>query len=261
MKPKIIATFVPTGGRRIVELALEILNKPGSIAKISSLLAEHNINILWGFHAAAPEDKVEIWGLFVEVPKDLNLDELISKLKSLNVVYSVRYSERKYGQFLVDTLYYPVLTTTGDQVALLSWNECAELFKYIREKYGIDALREIGKRLIKKFAKNMSKTLKGMELSEDGLMKYIADALTVKGYGKFEVKEIRETEGIVVFSATENIECSTLKELKENAWKGLIVGMLEELAKEVFGREVKVKEVMCKCIKQPYCEYIVKYKE
>ncbi|MCD6113985.1 MAG: hypothetical protein J7J78_01640 [Thermoprotei archaeon] len=120
MKPKIIATFVPTGGRRIVELALEILNKPGSIAKISSLLAEHNINILWGFHAAAPEDKVEIWGLFVEVPKDLNLNELISKLKSLNVVYSVRYSERKYGQFLVDTLYYPILTTTGDQVALLS---------------------------------------------------------------------------------------------------------------------------------------------
>jgi len=107
----------------------------------------------------------------------------------------------------------------------------------------------------------MSKTLKGMELSEEELIKYIADALTVKGYGKFEVKEIRETEGIVVFSVTENIECSTLKELKENAWKGLIVGMLEELAKEVFGREVKVKEVMYKCIKQPYCEYIVKYKE
>ena len=115
MKPKIIATFVPTGGRRIIELALEILNKPDPIAKISSLLAEHNINILWGSHAAAPEDKVEIWGLFVEVPKDLNLNELISKLKSLNVVYS----ERKYGQFLADTLYYPVLTTTGAENILM----------------------------------------------------------------------------------------------------------------------------------------------
>ena len=260
MKPKIIATFVPTGGRRIVELALEILNKPGSIAKISSLLAKHSINILWGFHAAAPEDKVEIWGLFVEVPKDLDLDVLLSELKSLDVVYSARYSERKYGQFLVDTLYYPILTTTGDQVALLSWSECSELFRYIKEQYGISALREIGKRLIKKFAKNMSKTLKGMKLSEEEMISYIADAVTVKGYGKFEVKEIKVSEGTVIFSATENIECSTLKELKENVWRGLIVGMLEELAREVFGKEVRVEEVMCKCVKQPYCEYVIRYR-
>ncbi len=260
MKPKIIATFVPTGGRRIVELALEILNKPGSIAKISSLLAKHNVNILWGFHAAAPEDKVEIWGLFVEVPKGLDLNSLISKIKSLDVVFSIRYSEKGYGQFLVDSLYYPILTTMGDQVALLSWNECSELFKYIKEKYGVDTLREIGRRLVKRFAKNMCKTLKGMKLSEKEMISYIADALTVKGYGKFEIKEIREAEGIVVISATENIECSALKELKEGVWEGLIIGMLEELAAEVFGKKVKVEEIVRKCARQPYCEYIIKYK-
>lgn len=260
MKPKIIATFVPTGKRRIVELALEIANKPGSIDKISSVLAKHNINILWGFHAAAPEDKVGIWGLFIEIPKELNLDDLISKLKSLNVVFSIRYSEKRYGQLLADILYYPILTTTGDQVALLSWNECSELFKYIKERYGVKELREIGRRLVRKFAKNMSKTLKGMKLSEKEMANYIADALTVKGYGKFKVKEIREKEGMVVISATENIECSALKELKGSVWEGLVAGMLKELAEEIFDRKVEVKEVQCKCAKQPYCEYIIKYK-
>ncbi len=260
VKPKIISTFVPTGGRRIVELALEILNKPGSIAKISKLLAEHNVNILWGFHAAAPEDRVEIWGLFVEVPANVDLDTLISKLKSLNVVFNVKYSEKKYGQFLVDTIYYPILTTMGEQVALLSWSECIDMLKFIKEAYGVKALYEIGKRLIGKFAKNMCKTLRSMNLSEKEMIEYIADALTARGYGKFEIKSLDVDRGMIIISASENIECSSLRDVKEEIWRGLIVGMLEEMAKEIFKRNVEVKELTCKCIKQPYCEYVIKYK-
>ncbi|MEM0468904.1 MAG: threonine ammonia-lyase [Pyrobaculum sp.] len=70
--------------RRVVKLVGEVLDRPGTLAKASSLLASHNVNILEVYHERYdPEQRPNYVRLVfvVEIPGSLDIDKLLDEME------------------------------------------------------------------------------------------------------------------------------------------------------------------------------------
>src|SRR3989304_3855773 len=104
--PTIMDFFEKREGMKHFEVLIGLDNLPGMLARVSSVIASFNVNIMSGFHNSIP-DYGGAWTVFIEVPPAVPHDELIAKLRAIEGVREVRVKCLERIDFL-DEFFFPL---------------------------------------------------------------------------------------------------------------------------------------------------------
>ena len=244
-------------GRRVSLLRVALRNIPGALAKISTLLANHNINILSSI-IDAPLGKPEALMIaFIDYSKTKTpLREIASKIKDLDVVIEAKIIKPQLPGIIINDLAYPI-KCLEHRCILVHVDGIRAILEYLYGKFGYAAktlMYYIGYGSIKEVVRRIKKTtgLRGIPLLEACLKMFQAH-----GYGKFQVTPSK-LKPIILVKAYELFECVPFKGKLEEPNSQLFRGVLAGMAEEVLRKEVEVIETKCIGKGDPYCLFAIK---
>ncbi len=232
-------------------------NIPGSLAKVSTLMAKYNINILSSIIDAPLDKPKAIFMAFVDYSNaKASIEEIVYKLRGLDVVLEVEATEPQLPGLIVNDLGFP-LKCLRQNCVLIHINIIGEILRYLYEKFGSAAkvlMYYAGYSSIKDIIKNLRKItgLRGMHL-----LKACLKMLQAYGYGKFQAKYSR-LERMIMVKAVELFECmpfkGKLEEPNSHIFRGILAGIIEEILRE----EIEVVETKCIAQGDPYCLFVAR---
>src|SRR5579872_833040 len=163
-RPKVITAFMYLPNMRYFLLNLEIRNRMGDLAAVSSLLAEGKFDILNGSFFRGENGTPGFWQVYVlPLKPQITSDELGKLLTACPDVLSFEIKESKDG-FLVDSLTFPIKLSSGQRAMIIRneiWNS---ILQKTREKFssggdviiydqGVTAGRVTGNDLLKQLGR------------------------------------------------------------------------------------------------------------
>ncbi len=258
--PLLLPNLVHVKNVNIVGLNITTKNNPGALAKITDILAKHDLNIVAiNFPLAINKEFVPLFIVIDLTNLNINLDDVLSKLKSLDVVTEVDVAELYFdGRLLVDQIHFPITGIFKDRLLIMS-EEDVELFVVgMREKFGSAGLallymqgETIGRILAKRFYELNIKELK------KAIIYLLLRAFSLGRY-RGELHEYIEGREIVI-RLDDNWECIVAKrhgvsEPSAHFERGILAGII----KWYTNRDVKVIETKCIAAGDKYCELMAR---
>jgi predicted hydrocarbon binding protein len=176
----------PQKGAQIYELYITLRNAPGALNHVTTILAEHGVNVLKG--QIFTEGDKGYFAVFVACTSSALIDEITSKIKALEDVFDVKH-ENSY----VDVFMYPL--SSGSQRALIfSANAVYSSYATLEKVLGLGPARVIvynsGYQLGYELASFLRKTtgVAGWRESVDLFVK----AFKASGLGMISTSHVRE---------------------------------------------------------------------
>lgn len=237
-------------------LNLEIRNRMGDLAAVSSLLAEGKFDILNGSFFRGDNGAPGFWQVYVLPLKPATTsDELGKLLTACPDVLSFEIKESKDG-FLVDSLTFPIKLSSGQRAMIIRneiWNS---MLQKTREKFssggdviiydqGVTAGRVSGKDLVREL---------GREKISRQLDQVVAWYQSL-GWGKASVLSFRPSPLNLVIRMSESAECYGQKSPKPTGHfvRGHIIGVIEE----IFAIEARCIETSCLAMGNDCCQFVI----
>ena len=176
----------PQKGAQIYELYITLKNAPGTLNKVTTILAEHGVNVLKG--QIFSEGDKGYFAVFVACTSSALIDEITSKIKALEDIYEVKH-ENGY----VDVFLYPL--SSGSQRALIfSANAVYSSYATLEKVLGLGPARVIvynsGYQLGYELASFLRKTT-GVATWRD-LIDVFVKAFKASGLGVISIEHFRE---------------------------------------------------------------------
>jgi len=176
----------PQKGAQIFELYITLRNAPGTLNHITTILAEHGVNVLKG--QIFTEGDKGYFAVFVACTSSALIDEITSKIKALEDVYDVKH-ENSY----VDVFMYPL--SSGSQRALIfSANAVYSSYATLEKVLGLGPARVIvynsGYQLGYELASFLRKTT-GVSSWKDSVDLFVK-AFKASGLGVISTNHFRE---------------------------------------------------------------------
>ncbi len=245
-------------GRDLHGLLVRAISLPGVLARLSSIIAERGLNILYCSTTVAEEHEEGIILLFIDfTDSETRPQELAEELRRLDFVREVKLITPKYEGFIVDDVSFPLMV--GSERAILMTEAALRgLFIDIRRHIGSggEAIlyflgTEVGKSLAERYMK-MAEEI-GVEDLEGKA--HIAAGLFVSvGYGLVESLEIDPETPRIRLRVKGCIECE-LGGSAEKPYSQFLRGMLAGYASVLFKRDMMARETRCIAVGDPYCEF------
>ena len=247
--------------RQITQLALEILNVPGTLAAVASEMARMKANILSGLIWAEPDRETATWIFFVDLTETgLEPEEFARRLEGLKEVRAARVVERRFGDLLVDAVSFPT-TFLGRRMVLLDVCSVGAMLDWIDRTFGTGGhviLFDMGKEA----GTIVTRVLKERYgLSGRQLLEAFLALCTSMGWFRYEIVSLSPEGSESTVRLYDSYECSYLTQQTGPSGRPrshLVRGVLAGVFEVAFGREVVVREVKCVAKGDPYCEFVVK---
>ncbi|RLF19979.1 MAG: hypothetical protein DRZ82_03800 [Thermoprotei archaeon] len=258
MVPKdVICYLFPSPDQDIVEIAISarIMPEPGVLARISRILAKHNIRILALNFSSRNERRFII--AFIDISKsDITLNELIDEIRNLGFVDDVLVKEKKVNKVIIDGLGYPMTSGCGEvDMILINRDSFSELISRLYEEWrdaGASFMFHQGKALGAGDARMFLRYLAGGV--EKDAIREILNIILAYGWGIPEVVSLRDD--VIVVRIYNSFEALRMKfKMGEPMCffiKGYIIGLLSTL----LGIEIAdAEEIKCIAKGDEYCEF------
>lgn len=246
-------------GRKVVEFSLEFRSKiPGELSRIATALAEHNVNVLTGFHDAAR------WGFFADVTDTkIPLEKLIHEMELLAVTKSIKVHAGVQEGVVIDALHYPLLWGEKRLIHIRA-EVMSALLGRLREIFGKEGLA--GRAMLFTMGEAAGRT--GYTIVARGVggevfkkqVYNLVDLYTASGWGVFKIQELdvdKKTARVRVF---DSFECAAYKGSESSPRSEFVRGDLSGLFSEVFSVRVDAIETDCIASGNAYCEFSIKPK-
>ncbi len=247
-------------GLHISLVRITLKNVPGALAKVASLMAKYNINILSSILDAPLGAPKATMISFIDYSKiKAPLEQVIGELKELNDVLEVDVIKPQLPGLIVNELFYS-LTCLDDRCVLIHISNIGEVLRYLYERFGPAAktiMYHAGYGGIKDAIGVLKKItgLKGLSL-----MKACLRLFQAYGFGRFQVTFYRLKE-ILVVRAYDLFECEVFRGKLKQPNSHIFRGILAYIAEEVVGKEVEVEETKCIAKGDPYCQFVIRPRE
>ena len=176
----------PQEGAQTYELYITLRNSPGALNRITTILAEHGVNVLRG--QIFTEGDKGYFAVFVACTSGVLIDEITSKMKALEDVSDVKH-ENSY----VDVFMYPL--SSGSQRALVfSANAVYSSYATLEKVLGLGPARVIvynsGYQLGYELASFLRKTT-GVSSWKESVDLFVK-AFKASGLGMISINHFRE---------------------------------------------------------------------
>jgi predicted hydrocarbon binding protein/predicted amino acid-binding ACT domain protein len=244
--PTIMTFFEKREGSKYFEVFIGVDNVPGMIAKVSSVIASFNVNIMSGFHSAIP-DYGGAWAIFLEVPQEVAQEELLAKLRLIGGVKEVRVKCLEHIDFF-DEFFFPLMMGR-ERILMVAQGAFMNLKGQLIDFLGTGGefiLFNEGKGIGESFIAGAPPILKTyLEKLE-----YIKDLFRASGWGLLEFQgiEIEKKSGTIILK--DNFEASS----KYAGHCHLTRGSLTTIVRRVFNKpDIELVEIACKGLGDPAC--------
>ena len=193
----------------------------------------------------------------------VNLDDLISDIKDIDLIVEFKPIKPKVVGFLIDNISFPIIV--GENRAVLFRDIILKgFFVNLKKKMGVAAnvlLYYLGFEAGISFAKSFDDIAKRLGINDklQFLKDVGVDLFKCLGYGVIKIIRLERNPPYVMVRVYNNFECElcidecTSKEPCSHFVRGMIAGALTEL----MGVQMLAKEIACIAKGDPYCEFEV----
>jgi predicted hydrocarbon binding protein len=244
--------------RNLAEFIVEKKNIPDSLAKITKLLSDININLLSGRIASEPDKNTSVFCFIADLTNlRIKPEEIAKKLSALDVVLNVKYKKSDINGLIVDDMHFPLLAIS-ERSLLFRVETIKNMFDRLYEEFGTGAavvIHNMGIAAGERKAMFLSSKYK---LKGRNLLKIIFAERVSKGWGIPRLIKINEDKAVV--RVDDLFECypfkGKLKEPRSQFFRGYLRGVF----KVIFGKDVNVVEKYCIAKGDEYCEFYISEK-
>jgi|GEM_PF-1056973 len=256
INPLIIGNLVHAKNREIKGIWLKVVNKPGVLAKIFSILAEYGINVLVTNFSHIVEEG-ESGTLFIVADfATTNIEEVKKRIEKLEIVEDSEIVEPQFDALLVDLYHFPIVDDKGKRLLIFTEYNMESLVVRLREHFkegGLAFLYHQG--LLTGLS--LAETYKKWKIDDLKQALYV-NFLRAHALGRYRAeisKYIKKRESLEIQIKIHDMwECLTarrygIKEPSCHFERGVIAGIIEGYV----GKRIKLKEVKCVAKGDPHC--------
>jgi hypothetical protein len=258
MFPFGIERFMFYSGRKLYGFLITKVSIPGALAKIASIIAGKNLDIVCCSFSATERGKMGTMIFFVDFTEiNIKPETLAQEIEGLDFVKKVEIIKPKFEGFIADTASFPIMLGPHRAI-IITEPGLRGLLVDIRNRIGTGAeaiLYYIGYEVSQEWAKHYS------ELAEKIGVKDLAGKITVgcdifksAGYGSIEILKLEENPPYGQIRIYDCVECK-LGRGTGKPFSHSIRGTAAGFAAEVFGQKMFAKEIKCIAKGDPYCEF------
>ncbi|MEM4700447.1 MAG: V4R domain-containing protein [Candidatus Nezhaarchaeales archaeon] len=244
--------------RKVVEFTVKLRNTPGALFKVSKLIANLNINIISGFYTAQLAQGDAIWSFFADLTEaKIPAKSLAERIRRLNVVLDVDFSEREFSGLFIDELHFPLIIL-GDRGVVFRIETVAEIFRKLKDAFGSGAaliIYTMGVNAGKNEVESVSARYGASGLTA---IRIIMAERAAKGWCIPEIKEFDEEKLEARIEAEDLFECLPRKGMEKVPQSLFFKGYLEGIFSKLFNREFRVEERECIAKGDQKCTFIIK---
>jgi len=250
--------YIP--GRKLMGLCIIAKNKPGVLAKITSIIADAGYNILYVVINTTPHkvSDTSTVVLYLDLGENFNkIDTVIEELRTLNVIKDVKVFKSELGCLLADKYHFPLMIN-GVRAVLMALPVLEGLIAITQKHEALKAILwhqgvEVGRRVVKSF-----KELYDMRTYHEFIRILQAKTMSL-GWCRIHVTYEDLQEHKFVLQLYNNWECEIIKSwgIRDKPQSMFIRGMLAGMFQEVFNERFNVIETKCITMGEPYCEFYI----
>lgn len=261
--PVDISRFLYSPGRKLLGLAIKLVNKPGALLTTLEVISrKYRINILHIDASSRPENP-EVTVFYILDLTDLALDvrKLVSELRELDTVLDVEVIEPVLPGFVYDTARFPVLVSGRravifDELLLRGLSEFRERYGSVASAFLYYQGYSIGQRLHRAYVEEYPSYRTPQEMIHVLRARFQAMGLGILEVAgaSYDVNKYR-----IVLRLHECFECRGLEREGKRApvchfVRGLLAGFFTALLRAKTGT---CTERACTVQGSPYCEFEV----
>ena len=260
LAPLLLSNLYFIQREKLVGFHIVAVNKPGALAKISSVLGKYNVNIVAIVFSSRIKlgEKASIFIITDFTYSKMKPKEIEDKLKELDVAQHVNLVKPQLPKILVDPHHFPVVDDLNRRFILLSESAMKSVVVRLRETFGTGGLAFLyhqGKIV----GSELAETYKEMGISDlkDAIKMFLLHLLAL---GRYLGEITYYKEDRIIIRLHRNWECEVA--MKHNVKgpasyfeRGVIAGFLEKFT----GKKVSVHEIKCLAKGDPYCEFLVTF--
>ncbi len=267
-----VDTVIEVKDKKASLFMIKSYNKPGVLARVSSIIAEAGKNIeKIGVPEKPSEDTTYFYILVSNCDKECS-DSIKEKITSLDDVLEVEYYLPNYGYVIpeyreIKFVDVPALLFTEEMIAKYAY--------YIMTRGGRSVPiaetgylshtamlgRAIGETLFDYISRYVSEE-GSIEEQYRALIELFKSFLVATGFGRVDVQEVSMGRKYIVIFRKGAIECRGLKKYHFNMKTGYITeALIEAFFRRMTGRRVVVSEKKCINKMHSFCEFEVEIAE
>lgn len=259
--PLDIGRFFVRPGRRLCAVALKAINKPGVYAKLSSLTAEHNVNIIYVISSKPVEGIIPTLAFLDFTEADVSPEELASEVDKACLTEDVQLIKSDVEGYVADNVFFPLTVGGSRAVILLKETFLKGFLVDFRKRMGSAAeavLYYIGFEAGKSACAWHAKLAEGLGIRSrrSFLRNIVPQIFRSLGNGILEIASLSLRPPNAVVRLHDNIECELGAEYSPgkpySQWmRGVIAGYLSAF----FDADIFTEEVKCLAKGDPFCEF------
>lgn len=256
--PLDIGRIVISEGRKICGLAFEVAYKKGVSHRISELMKNLGVTILY-IQVSMPKlgaKTAKVMAFIDLTDSKISPEQIEEALRKREFVKFVRVMSPTLDGFVSDAHYFP-LVIRDERVVLFRKEIYAGIFKDMRRKFGSAGEAflyyegfETGRRAYDSYVR-----LAGTS-SLEALVEVARAVNMTLGWGVIGDVQVNEKKKTARVRLYENFECE-LGEGCGKAYSQFYRGGIAGIFTRIFMEEVKVEETKCIAKGDPYCEFVV----
>ncbi len=241
--------------RRLIEFQVEMKNIKGALSKVSNIIAKLGINICSGFITAYPEKPDALFSFIADITNvNITTEQVVEKLKKLDIVLKVSFYEPKIKGFMIDNLHFPILVL-GERSLTFRIESIGRMFKRLYEIFGSGASFIIYQMGLALGGEKVERLRSKYNMSDEEILSIILNERIAKGWGIPELIDFSKIESRAIIRVYELFECLPFKGKEKEAKSYFFKGYLEGVLAKIFGKEVKISEEKCIAKGDDYCEF------
>jgi len=253
MLPKHFFAGVYAKDRRLVEFRVVKKNVVGALAKITALLAELGVDLCSGFLSAYPGEARSVFSFVADLSGvGVSPAVVAERLRGLDVVLDVRYSEPTIPGFMVDVLHFPLLSL-GERSVSFTVRVLGAIFKRLYEVYGSGGAFILYDMGVEAGRAKVEAVRSRYRLDGRDVLELILEERVAKGWCLPRLVEFNMNEARVEVDVYELFECGAFRggAAQSSFFRGYLAGVLRTL----FRKDVEVVEDMCVAKGDEYCRF------
>jgi predicted hydrocarbon binding protein len=254
--PKRVMTSVYEPGKTLILGVLEISDEPGSLAEVAGILSKSGVNLRQSESYASSIGTNAIWSFIGEVGHDFDLKSIENAFHVSPRVKNCELVKSDSG-FLSNTLQFPIETTQGARLMLLSPSLLTSAFAEMKKIFGTGGntlLYNEGLAAGREYTSSIPREL--LALGMDRTLKRDKDPIGIfvsLGWGLLEMVEAPPDKSKIVVAIRENFEAVGMKATGPNCQ--FVRGFLAGSFSAAVGRMLQCTETECIAAGDPACVF------
>lgn len=255
--PKKVMTSVYQPGKTMILGVVEISDEAGSLSEVSGILSKRGVDLRQSESYSSAGNKA-IWSFIGEVQQGFDVKTMEKAFRASPKVMDCEFVESDRG-FLSNTLQFPVETTDGGRLVLLSPKFLTAAFAEMKRIFGTGGnslLYDEGLAFGREYAARIPPAL--MALGMERTMKKQKDPIGIfvsLGWGMLKMVEAAPDRSKLVIAIEDNFEAVEAKAASPNCQ--FIRGFLAGSFSIAVGRKLQYTETECIAAGAPACKFVL----